>query len=157
VKTFSGNIWQETDKAGVVSIGLRQTYLEEKMQECFHILQADAQHLKKGGPMMVIETNDGLESLKSPLTGRITFFNDKARNFPDRLVEDDVIFTVLPEGVKPVEVKRKAAPKAKPVVWADFEAAFPVGRDQRLDQVIVGDVQQQAPQIVANNIPFWGQ
>jgi len=121
MKTFSGNIWQETDKAGVVSIGLRQTYLEEKMQECFHILQADAINLKKGGPMMVIETNDGLESLKSPLTGRITFFNDKARNFPDRLVEDDVIFTVLPEGVKAVEVKRKAVTKPKFVDWYDFE------------------------------------
>lgn len=121
MKTFNGNLWTETDKVGTVSIGLRQSYLEEKMQECFHILQADALNLKRGGPMMVIETNDGLESLKSPLTGRITFFNDKARNFPDRLVEDDVIFTVLPEGVKPVEVKKKAAkPKDifyEPIDW----------------------------------------
>lgn len=130
MKTFSGNVWTETDKVGVVSIGLRQSYLEEKMQECFHILQADALNLKRGGPMMVIETNDGLESLKSPLTGRITFFNDKARNFPDRLVEDDVIFTVLPEGVKPVEVKKKAIPKPKFVDWYDFEEQAAQGQDR---------------------------
>ena len=100
MKEYNGSIWSETNKDGTVSVGLTQNYIDNELMTCFHIMQADAQVLKKNGPMLVIETNDGLSSLKSPVTGRIMNFNDRARNFPDKLKESDTILTILPDGIK---------------------------------------------------------
>lgn len=107
MKTIVGNLWTEEGKDGRVNIGFTRNFIEERLGECFHVLQADMQVVRKGGPLMVIETNDGLESLKSPLTGSILVFNAKARNFPDRLTEEDNIMEILPEGVTlPVSTKK---------------------------------------------------
>jgi glycine cleavage system H lipoate-binding protein len=99
MKSYKGNIWTDTKSDGMVDIGFTQMFIHQKMMECFHVLQADAVNLNEKGPMLVIETNDGLENLRSPVTGKIIFFNTKARNFPDQLTEDDVILSVLPKGV----------------------------------------------------------
>jgi glycine cleavage system H lipoate-binding protein len=116
MKTFFGNLWTEEGKDGRVNIGFSRRFIEERLVECFHVIQADMRVARKDHPLMVIETNDGLESLKSPITGSILVFNHKARNFPDRLTEDDNIMEILPEGVTlPVSVK-----KAKPVFTDDM-------------------------------------
>lgn len=124
MKEFIGNIWTEAGSDGRVKMGFSRRFIEERLGECFHVMQADIKSVKKGEPLLVIETNDGLESLKSPLSGNILVFNAKARNFPDRLVEEDCILEILPEGMK-LPVKEKAVKKV-PEFDALFEAPQPL-------------------------------
>lgn len=124
MKEFSGNMWTESDKDGRVKIGFSKRFIEDRLGECFHVMQADVRTVKKGTPLFVIETNDGLESLKSPVSGTILVFNAKARNFPDRLTEEDVIAEVLPEGVKLEKAKKEKKEKVATTVvneWIDFQ------------------------------------
>jgi glycine cleavage system H lipoate-binding protein len=115
MKTFvDGSIWTETDARGVEQIGFRQSYIEQVLGECFHVVQADTRKARKGCPLMVLETNDGTSRVRSPVTGTILMFSDKARNFPDRLTEDDVIVEVLPEGMTlPAQGKK---PEVRPTI-----------------------------------------
>src|SRR5271156_6203635 len=107
MKEYIGNLWTESGPKGTLRIGFTQRFIEEKLGEGFHVMQADLTKVQKGGPMLVIETNDGLESLSAPITGTIMTFNERARNFPDRLKEEEVILEVLPEGVKLEVVVKK--------------------------------------------------
>lgn len=100
MKEYRDEFWYETNKDGTVSIGFTTDFIRKKMPECFHILQADTKNLKENDPMLVLETNDSLESIKSPVTGRVKWFNSNARNFPDQIKESDVILTVEPPGIK---------------------------------------------------------
>lgn len=110
MKTFvDSSIWTERDARGVDLIGFRQSYIDQVLGECFHVVQADTKKARKGSPLMVLETNDGTNRVRSPVTGTIIRFSDKARNFPDRLTEDDVIVEVLPEGaILPTSAKVRA-------------------------------------------------
>ena len=119
MKTFTEEVWFETNKDGTISVGFTQDYIRRKMPECFHVVQADVKNVSKDTPMLVIETNDCLESVKAPITGRVKYFNHKARDFPDQLKEDDVILTVAPPGVAE-EVAVAAKPKV--VNWDDVQA-----------------------------------
>lgn len=125
MKTIQGNIWYE-QVGGRMAIGFTKQCLDEKLQECFHILPADAYSVKVRGPLMVLETNDGLESVRSPVAGRVLFFNDKARNFPDRLTEEDVIVEIEMPQPK-AEVKKVATKKSttKAGVGGN-QAVFPI-------------------------------
>src|ERR1700744_723760 len=101
-------VWSNTHADGSITIGFTKKCITELLPECFHVMQADSQAVREKGPMLVLETNDGLESIKSPFTGRISYFNPKARNYPDKIVEEDTILTILPKGVeekKPEKVK----------------------------------------------------
>ena len=126
MKQFKDDIWIDEREDGTINIGFRQDFIDRKLMECFHIVQADSKQVQENGPMFVIETNNSLESVKAPCTGRIIAFNSKARNFPDKLNENDVIMTL---SIKPEELKA-AKPK---VVYEDF-----------LDQIL------DEPQIVGN-------
>jgi glycine cleavage system H lipoate-binding protein len=136
MKEVNGNLWTETSPRGTLRIGFTQRFIEEKLGECFHVMQADLNKVVRGGPMLVIETNDGLENLKSPVTGSILVFNDRARNFPDRLKEEETILEVLPDGVKlePV-VKAKRVEKAKIAAPAQFDPDRWEPRDVNLDDL----------------------
>jgi hypothetical protein len=109
MKKINGNIWIDSGEKGKIKIGFTKDYLETKLQECFHVLPADNFQVKDRGPLMVLETNDGLETIYSPANGRIIFFADKAKNFPDRLVEEDVVVEI--EVPKPVEKVKKTTAK----------------------------------------------
>lgn len=108
MKMNYGDLWVETLPEGTINVGFTQPCIEEKLQECFHVLPADVVRTKREQPLLVLETNDGLVSIKSPVNGHITFFSDKARNFPDRLSEEDVIVTLITE-----EQRKKSIEKAK--------------------------------------------
>lgn len=112
MKTIVGNIWTEPEDNGVVKIGFTRKYIEEKLGETFHVMQADARSTKVGTPLLVLETNDGTERIKSPVTGTIHWFNTKARNFPDRLNEEDCVIKVVPEGVTLPKAKAKTTKEA---------------------------------------------
>lgn len=129
MKEFTGDLWQEREPDGRIKIGFAKRYIDDVLGECFHVMQADTREVKKGGPLMVIETNDGLTSLKSPLTGTILNFNSKARNFPDRLSEDDVIMEVVPEGVKIAAKEKVKKPETGTGNWLNLQDVFQVNVD----------------------------
>src|SRR5260370_11552088 len=106
MKEYTKDFWIETNPDGTVNVGLTDNLIQSKLQECFHILQANTLAVKENEPMLVLETNDGLESLKSPVTGTVLKFNDRARNFPDKIKEDEVVLHLCPVGVKMPVVKR---------------------------------------------------
>jgi glycine cleavage system H lipoate-binding protein len=132
MKTYvDGMIWTETDTKGIVQIGFRKNYIEDVLGECFHVVQADTRRARKGCPLMVLETNDGTNRVRSPVTGTILTFNDKARNFPDRLTEDDVIVSILPEGMPPPKAEKKAGFNPLNQVNVEFNEFI----DQRLEEI----------------------
>lgn len=95
MKEVLGNLWFTKDATNdSTNIGFTKQFIDERLSECFHVLMADTKIIKEKGPLLVLETNDGLEPVRSPLAGRIVFFNDKARNFPDRLLESDIIVSL---------------------------------------------------------------
>lgn len=114
MKTFTEEVWFETNKDGTISLGFTQDFIRRKMPECFHVVQADMRNVIKDAPMLVVETNDSLESVRAPITGRVKYFNHKARDFPDQLKEADVILTVAPPGV----VEEEAKPKT--IAWEEL-------------------------------------
>ena len=78
------------------------------------MLPADASEVREKGPLLVLETNDGLQSIKTPVAGKVAYFNPKARNFPDKLTDSDTIVTLFPKGyVAP----QKAAKKVDNINW----------------------------------------
>jgi glycine cleavage system H lipoate-binding protein len=82
-------IWFEQND-NVVTVGFTRQFLE-LMGECWHIVPANMERFRAHAPLMVVETNDSLISIKSPVAANFTSFNAKAQNFPDQLTEDDVI------------------------------------------------------------------
>lgn len=116
MKTNYGDIWCETQPDGMMSIGFTKKCIEEKLCECFHILPADVGTAKLKQPLLVLETNDGVEAIPSPINGRIIIFSDKARNFPDRMTEEDVVVSIEPPEVTARKMREQA--KAKPKVTA---------------------------------------
>jgi hypothetical protein len=153
------NIWTEDEKDGLVKVGFTRRFIDNVLMECFHIVQADIKNLYEGGPMLVVETNDGLESIKSPYTGTVHYFNPKARNFPDRLTEEDTIMTILPKGIVLPE-RKKAAVKKEPEPtaqgfnqWVNFplDQELDIERMREMDQAIpVPPAPQLQPNFEAN-------
>lgn len=101
MKQYRDEIWVDEQADGTINIGFSQSFINRKMAECFHVIQADTRKVEADGPLLVIESNDMLESLKSPTTGKVIYFNSKARNFPDKLTEEDVIISVMPPKADP--------------------------------------------------------
>jgi hypothetical protein len=63
-------------------------------------------------------------------------FNDRARNFPDRLKEEETILEVLPDGVKlEPAVKAKRVEKAKVAAPAQFNPDRWEPRNLNLDEL----------------------
>lgn len=113
-----GPIWIRTNKDGTVSVGLTAEFVRTKMGECFHIMQADVDDVVINQPMLVFETNDGLESVRSPVTGAILKFNRRAVDFPDKLTEEEAILTILPRGTE--TSKKSKSIKAAPVIFDEL-------------------------------------
>lgn len=94
MKQTYGDVWTTTMDDGTINIGLTNDFIQNKLDECFHILPADFYNVSENEPMIVVETNEGLESIKSPVSGQVIFFSALAKNFPDQIKEDDVIMKV---------------------------------------------------------------
>lgn len=115
MKKYQGNIWTEELAGGTINIGFTQQFITETLGECFHITQSNLFLLAEGKPMLTIETNDGLKVVRAPVTGTVLSFSDQARDFPDRIVENDVILTVLPKGVKVPVATKSEVEASRPV------------------------------------------
>jgi hypothetical protein len=85
-------IWFE-QQDNVVKVGFTKSFLEG-LDQCWHILPANMGRFREHSPLMVIETNDALVSVKSPVSAHFSQWSDKAQNFPDQLTEDDVVLEI---------------------------------------------------------------
>lgn len=93
-----GNTWMEKGKDGKTSVGFTKALIQE-LEECWHMLPAASNKvvIKEGQPLCSVETNDGLFCVASPTAGVITFFDNRAMNFPDKIVEETIIATISEE------------------------------------------------------------
>lgn len=126
-KTDAKNqIWY-TKKDSKTSIGFTKEFINQ-IKECWHVVPTITHGLiKESSPLFAIETNDNFFSVRSPTSGSIITFNDKASNFPDQLTADDVI-CVIDEKEQPV--KKKPAVTVTPGRFVDGGVAnAPIARD----------------------------
>lgn len=76
-----------------VNVGFTDSFLDV-VREAWHVMPTTTGAVKEKSPLLSIETNDGLFSVPSPASGSIISFNDRARDFPDKLTENDVICVI---------------------------------------------------------------
>ncbi len=123
-------IWFEKD-GKVIRLGLTRNFLET-LTECWHILPSNMKQIKQKAPLLTIESNDGLISLLSPVTGNLYNWDNKAANFPEKLTEEDVIVTLTSEeivskGTGPTLEAREAARQRlmeQGIITAPAQAVF---------------------------------
>lgn len=89
-----GRVWFEK-KGTEIQMGFTPQMLGE-LDDCWHLLPAasNKQEIRENQPLLSVETNDGLFSVPTPVSGIITFFDNKAMNFPQKLTTDDVVCVV---------------------------------------------------------------
>lgn len=107
-KITTDHIWY-TDDGKMVNVGFTRSFLD-RMAECWHVMPAHTSRVREKSPLITIESNEEMFSIPSPITGNIRNFSDKASNFPDRLVETDVICQIVRGEAAKVGAKTKAVP-----------------------------------------------
>ena len=87
-----GKTWFEKQRDGKTNIGFTSTFLES-LDECWHIMAGATSKvaIKVDQPLCSVETNEGLFSIPSPVSGVITFFDTRAMNFPEKLNDTHTI------------------------------------------------------------------
>jgi glycine cleavage system H lipoate-binding protein len=85
-------IWFQKE-GNLVKVGFTANFLES-LSECWHILPASTGLIREKDPLMAVETNDALLSIRSPAEGVVLNFNNKAMNFPDKLGAEDIILMI---------------------------------------------------------------
>lgn len=97
MKTISkdGNTWHQKNAAGTIDVGFTKQLIQA-LEECWHILPAASNKvtIKVDQPLCSVETNDGLFAVTSPVGGVISFFDNRAINFPDKIGEETIIAQV---------------------------------------------------------------
>ena len=93
MKTVSkdGRTWFEK-RDGKTYVGFTKAFLES-LDGCWHIIPAanNRTAVKEDAPLCAVETNEGLFSVPSPVTGIISVFENAAMNFPDKLLEENTV------------------------------------------------------------------
>jgi glycine cleavage system H lipoate-binding protein len=126
-------IWFEQND-GVVTVGFTKSFLDG-LDQCWHVLPANNQRFREKAPLMVVETNDALISIMSPVSANFVQWERKAQDFPDQLTEDDVILTMTTARVA-----------AQPRV----EAVNPMGDLQWGAPQVALNVNQAPPRVAVN-------
>lgn len=135
-----GRVWFEK-KGTEIQIGFTANLLSE-LDDCWHLLPAasNKQEIRENQPLLSVETNEGLFSVPTPVSGIITFFDNKAMNFPQKLTTDDVVCVV-----KDAEEVRKQRAAADEELRRALEAhAAQVEQRNAADRI---RMQQQAVEI----------
>jgi len=78
-----------------VSFGFTKEFLEKSGDIC-HIYNIK-NRVAKNKPFLVIESTEDQISIDSPITGRLSYMNNKAISFPCLLKEDDVVAILVKE------------------------------------------------------------
>lgn len=111
----------------VVQLGFTKSFIDS-LDQCWHILPANTEQVKKKSPLFVVETSDAMISIMSPLEGYVRMYNEVAHDFPDQLTENTVIMELVSaEPVRAVNMRGADAVPLPPANW-DFGdvAAQPV-------------------------------
>lgn len=91
----TNQIWFKETKDKKISIGLTDSFVD-LLKECFHIIPSRLQFIKENSPLFSVETNTELFSINSPCSGILTYFNEKALRYPDKIDQEDCIFVIDP-------------------------------------------------------------
>lgn len=116
-------IWFEQND-GVVTVGFTKSFLDG-LDQCWHVLPANNQRFREKGPLMVVETNDSLISIMSPVSANFVQWERKAQDFPDQLTEDDVILTMT---TARVVAQPRAEDPVQPLQWGAPQVAINVNQ-----------------------------
>lgn len=92
-------IWY-VDDGKLVKIGFNRDFLVGLQAECWHIMPANTKSVKEKAPLVTVENNEEMYSIPSPVSGYVMEFSQKASNFPDKLVETDVVVKITREEIK---------------------------------------------------------
>lgn len=147
-------IWYETETDGTINVGFTRQFLMENMPECFHILPAHNNEVTIRGPLFAIETCSGLKSIRSPFKGIISNFSSAARNFPDRIKEDDIVATVLPADHPSLTKKQKKQKVEAPPIAVYENALARLLERQEAQRLVVQDIEALQVQVVAPQYQF---
>lgn len=101
------DIFWTKEEGPSIKIGFTKDFL--KSGELWHIYPVKYK-VSKGKPFLVIESTEEQLSIDSPLSGKITYFNDKAVSFPCLLEETDVIAILSNEVTDSAPIKRSPRP-----------------------------------------------
>lgn len=129
----------------VTKIGFTRDFLNS-LDECWQILPANLRQFKEKAPMLTVETNDGLMSILSPVTGPMIEFNDAARDFPDSLTDETVILTI---GEGTAARRAQAAPNLDDDAHINLQGAG-VGRWDAAHALNIGEFHARIAQQAAD-------
>lgn len=133
----TNRLWYETS-GKETKVGFTNEFLQQ-LQECFHIVPGKRRtFVRENGPLMAVETNTSLFSLGSPVRGVVTFFDDKAMNFPEQLTEDDIVCVLS-------DKQKTTAEAADPVIGGTVAAGTRINR-----------LHVRAAPPAAEQAPMWG-
>lgn len=153
-------IWFERNN-NLVTVGFTKPFLDS-LDQCWHILPANLQRFREKAPLMVIETNDSLISILSPVTAHFDHWSDKAQNFPYKLTEEDVVLSMNVTDARrtinnapPVTVggnrmwgnAELVVPGPGPIDWRDVALAARPNNDVNARVINEIDGQQQLAQV----------
>jgi hypothetical protein len=119
------NIFWTKEEENQIKLGFTKAFLE-KAAELWHVYPIKHK-LSKGKPFLVIECTEEQFSIESPLTGKLTYMNEKAITFPCLLKEDDVVAIISNETLQESPIPTptwvhvgEAVPGRGPVNLAEF-------------------------------------
>lgn len=137
-KVVVDKIWFMKDK-GTIQVGFNKSFLRELSEgSCWHIMPANNRRVKEKLPLLTVESSDELVSIPSPVSANVYSFSDKARNFPEKLNEDDVVIELRESDTKSkakvADVAQVQARQAVPVQpgWAQIAVGNPIDRGGNL-------------------------
>jgi glycine cleavage system H lipoate-binding protein len=110
-------IWVRENADKTVSIGFTRDFIDQQLSECFHVVLVNDKTTTKGKSMLTIETNDGLKTIKAPVTGAITFFDSNARDFPDRCNWEQEVIKIFPKESVVVSTSAQGVKKNPLPAW----------------------------------------
>ena len=144
-----GRTWFQKNKEGKTEIGFTNDFLRD-LDECWHIMAGASNRvsIKEAQPLCSVETNDGLFSVASPVSGVISFFNTKAMNFPDKITSEEVIAVVAEKAEEARDALTIAMENLRQMELlneAPVRAERPLGRAERVNR-------QNVPEAVENRI-----
>lgn len=84
-------IWWESTNS-ILKVGFTRSFLDILADAtAWHILPGNLKLIKPKSPLFAVETNDSLISVSAPIDGKVKYWNRKAQDMPDKLVETDVV------------------------------------------------------------------
>ena len=95
-----------------VSFGFTKEFLEKSGDIC-HIYNIK-NRVAKNKPFLVIESTEDQISIDSPITGRLSYMNNKAISFPCLLKEDDVVAILIKEATTTVSFDEATTVNVEP-------------------------------------------